>query len=90
MKNHQYFARNFIKILTLELCLLFLPGFGLLFAQTNDIQPMEEFFPELKRLFNTDADGIEIPHSKQNPSNNLLDGLELPPQKPRNKWKFDE
>jgi hypothetical protein len=90
LKNYQYLARNFVKILILGLFLLFFLEFGLLFTQTKDIQPMEEIFPELKRLFNTDADGIEIPLPKQTTSNNSLDGLELPPQKPRIKWKFDE
>ena len=72
------------------LFLLFLPGFGSLFAQTKDIQPIDEIHPELKWLFNRDADGIELPPPKQTPSIDLFDGLELPPQKPRNKWEFDE
>ena len=87
MKNHTFFAFNWVKSVIFG---VFLLGFSSLFAQTKDTQPIEEIYPELKWIFNRDADGIELPLPKQTPSLNLLDGLELPPQKPRNKWKFDE
>ena len=88
MKKDTFSVNNWTKIAVWAVILLCLSGIGLLFAQTGCIEPMDELFPELKWLNNKDMDGIELP-SMQEKSKNLLDGLEIPLQRPRNKFDGD-
>jgi hypothetical protein len=90
MKKDTFFVYENAKILILAIILLSFSGICLLFTQENHIQLMDELFPELNWLVNRDMDGIELPPpSLLEKPKNILEGLEIPPQKPYNRFDRD-
>ena len=75
------FVNNWAKIMIFAIFFLCFLGINSLFSHEKCIESMDELFPELKWLNNTDQDGIEFPPPLFIEKNDLLDGLEIPPQK---------
>jgi hypothetical protein len=89
MKKYTMLFKNRLKIIILTLILLCLSGIISLSAQSSCIQPMDELFPELRWLNNRDIDGVELPHPQQEKPRNILEGLEIPPQRPFGRFDRD-
>ena len=82
-------VNNRTKIMVLAIFFLCFLGISTLFGQEKCIESMDELFPELKWLNNRDQDGVELPTPKQENPKDLLDGFEIPPQRPKKRFGRD-